>query len=105
MSNILNTTAAIIVLRLATMGSDQAPAANYHAWSRPNDAVLGKSRSGYGGPASLHEYYYARPATTKAGHANHAATTSYRMPCTYIAGAEYGRGVAGLACDMPSSTC
>ena len=68
MSDILNTTAAIIVLRLATMGSDQAPAANYHAWSRPNDAVLGKSHSGYGGPASLHEYYYARPATTKAGH-------------------------------------
>ena len=47
MSNILNTTAAIIVLRPATMGSDQAPAANYHAWSRPNDAVLGKSHSGY----------------------------------------------------------
>ena len=67
MSNILNTTAAIIVLRLATMGSDQARAANYHAWSRPNDAVLGKSHSGYGGPASLHGYYHARSVYYKGG--------------------------------------
>ena len=67
MSNILNTTAAIIVLRLATMGSAQAPAANYHAWSRPNDAVLGKSHSGYGGPASLHGYYHARSVYYKGG--------------------------------------
>ena len=60
MSNILNTTAAIIVLCLATMGSAQAHAANYHAWSRPNDAVLGKYHLENGGPASLHGYYYAR---------------------------------------------
>ena len=67
MSDILNTTAAIIVLRLATMGSAQAHAANYHAWSRPNDAALGKSHSGYGGPASLHGYYYARSVHYKGG--------------------------------------
>ena len=43
MSNILKTTAAIIVLCLAIMGSAQAHATNYHdyhAWSRPNDAML-----------------------------------------------------------------
>ena len=42
MSNILNATAAIIVLCLAIMGSAQAHANyhDYHAWSRPNDAML-----------------------------------------------------------------
>ena len=69
MSNIL-TTAAIIVLCLATMGSAQARAANYHdyhAWSRPHDAVLGNSHSGYAGRVSWHGYYYARRIHYKAG--------------------------------------
>jgi hypothetical protein len=63
MSNILKTTAAIIVLCLATMGSTQAHGANYHdyhAWSHP-------SHSGYGGPVSLRGYYYARAVHYKGG--------------------------------------
>ena len=69
MSNILNATAAIIVLCLAIMGSAQAHANyhDYHAWSRPNDAMLGKSQSGHGGPASLHGHYYARSVHYKGG--------------------------------------
>jgi len=70
MSNILNTTAAIIVLCLATIGSAQGHAANYHdyhAWSRPHDAVLANSHSGYAGPVSLHGYYYGRPVRHKGG--------------------------------------
>ena len=71
MSNILNTTVAIIVLCLATMGSAPAAATNYHdyhPWSRHSDAALGNSHPGYAGPMPLHWHHYVHPVSGKRGH-------------------------------------
>ena len=70
MSSSLNTTAAIIGLCLAIMGSAPALATNYHdyhAWSRRSNAALGDSHPGYAGSVSLdwRKHSSMRPATRK----------------------------------------
>jgi len=70
MSNDLNTTAAIIILCLATVGSTPALATNYHdyhAWSRHSKVALGSSNPGYAGPVSLdwQKQSSIRPAAPK----------------------------------------
>ena len=70
MSTDLNTTAAIIVLCLATVGSTPALASNchdYHAWSRHSKAAFGNSNLGYADPVSLdwQKQSSIRPAVPK----------------------------------------